>query len=151
MLVPPDVIQKVGLPTVNIDVDEGLFPVEMTFEMKAYVSSVSNNQLRTNLLHTGVPDDGHMDEGESSVQEYVFFESFYFQGCSCSRGGSERLGFEQFTEMTMIGSFAKNDETRKMQYEVTCHFNECHENGGIVESIGKSRATTWLNYLAQAS
>ena len=72
----------------------------------------------------------------------------YALWCNSLLGGSR--GYEKFTEIHFEASYREKEECPEVRYEVTCMFQECIPGEGDVESVGESRATTWLSYLATA-
>jgi len=150
MSVPPDVLQTIGLPTVSDrDLTESVIPDDMYIRVKIFISAVYNNELRSNVVYKGGPDDYRFDDVGGSVCEHLSYDSFYFEGCGCPRGNSER-GWNQFTEVILTCEREKRDATRNakaVRYEVNCQFNECHEDGGLVDPVGHSRASTWIRHL----
>eukprot|EP00618_Florenciella_parvula_P024439 CAMPEP_0119472906 /NCGR_PEP_ID=MMETSP1344-20130328/4780_1 /TAXON_ID=236787 /ORGANISM="Florenciella parvula, Strain CCMP2471" /LENGTH=390 /DNA_ID=CAMNT_0007505943 /DNA_START=114 /DNA_END=1286 /DNA_ORIENTATION=- len=147
MSVPEDVLQTIGLPTVSDrDLTESVIPDDMYIRVKIFISAVYNNELRSNIVYKGGPDDYRFDDVGDSVCEHLSYDSLYFEGCGCSRGNSER-GWNQFTEVLLTCEREKRDNGKVVRYEVRCQFNECHEDGGFVDSVGHSRASTWIRHL----
>ena len=147
MSVPPDVIKAIGLPTVgDLDFYQAVLHEDVDRPMvKIFISAVYNNQLRTNMIYKGDIIERDFGRGPT-VYERFFYDGFDFEGCGCSRGNSDR-GWDQSTEVDLTCSRERNDATRKVQYEVDCNFCEVHEDGGVVDSVGHSRATTWIRNL----
>ena len=148
MSVPQDVLQTIGLPTVSDrDLTGSVIPDDMQIRVKIFVSAVYNNELRSNIVYKGGPNDYRFDDVGGSVCEQSSYDSFYFEGCGCSRGNSER-GWNQFTVLFLTCEREKRDATRKVvRYELKCQFSECHEDGGFVDPVGHSRATMWICHL----
>ena len=137
MSIPPGVLQTIDLPTFSeLDFNESVIPDNMSVWVKVFINAVYNNQLRTNIVYQGGPEDYRFDDVGNSIYERISYDSFKFEGLE--------HGWNHFTEVTLTCDREKHDATRKVQYEVRCCFNECPEDGGVVEPVSQSRAAAWI-------